>query len=49
MAAPGCRAGRDGHRRRPQAIEDMDVYKASLRVRIQKAQGRANALIESYK
>ena len=30
-------------------IEDMDVYKASLRVRIQKAQGRANALIESYK
>lgn len=30
-------------------IEDMDAYKASLRVRIQKAQGRANALIESYK
>ena len=29
-------------------IEDMDAYKASLRVRIQKAQGRANALIESY-
>lgn len=30
-------------------IEDMDAYKASLRVRIQKAQGCANALIESYK
>ena len=30
-------------------IEDMDAYKASLRVRIQKAQGRDNALIESYK
>lgn len=30
-------------------IEDMDAYKASLRVRIQKAQARANALIESYK
>lgn len=30
-------------------IEDMAAYKASLRVRIQKAQGRANALIESYK
>ena len=30
-------------------IEDMDAYKDSLRVRIQKAQGRANALIESYK
>lgn len=36
-----------GVARRP--IEDMDAYKASLRVRIQKAQGRANALIESYK
>ena len=30
-------------------IEDMDAYKASLRVRIQKAQGRANALIKRYK
>ena len=30
-------------------IEDMDAYKASLRVRIKKAQGRAHALIESYK
>ena len=36
-----------GVARRP--IEDMDAYKASLRVRIQKAQGRANALIERGK
>lgn len=49
MAAPAvAQAAMDtGVARKP--IEDMDAYKASLRVRIQKAQGRANALIESYK
>ena len=30
-------------------IEDMDAYKASLRDRVRKAQGRAMSLIESYK
>ena len=30
-------------------IEDMDAYKAGLRDRVRKAQGRAVSLIESYK